>query len=134
RSRGGDAVDEYTRRVGTGGAQPPSIRIDADDLQQAERRLDQAVRHGLETAIENVRRVAQACMSEDRTVNFGHHDITIRTVPVESAAVYVPGGRAPYPSTVVMGVVTALVAGVEQVVVCAPPGRDGQVDPAVLAA
>ena len=50
------------------------------------------------------------------------------------AAVYVPGGRAPYPSTVVMGAVTARVAGVEQVVVCAPPGPGGRAHPVILAA
>jgi len=55
-------------------------------------------------------------------------------VPVGSAAVYVPGGRAPYPSTVVMGVVTARAAGVLDVAVCAPPGADGQVDTAILGA
>ena len=49
-----------------------------------------------------------------------------------SAAVYVPGGRAPYPSTAVMGVVTARAAGVLDVVVCSPPGRDGQIDPVIL--
>jgi histidinol dehydrogenase len=48
--------------------------------------------------------------------------------------VYVPGGRAPYPSTVVMGVVPARLAGVGHIAVCAPPGRDGDVDPVVLAA
>ncbi len=51
-----------------------------------------------------------------------------------SAAVYVPGGRAPYPSTVVMGVVTARSAGVIDVAVCAPPGPDGQIDPVILGA
>ena len=53
-------------------------------------------------------------------------------MPVGSAAVYVPGGRAPYPSTVVMGVVTARAAGVLDVAVCAPPGADGQIDPVIL--
>ncbi len=58
--------------------------------------------------------------------------MVLREVPVGSAAVYVPGGRAPYPSTVVMGVVTARSAGVVDVAVCAPPGADGQVDPVIL--
>ena len=58
--------------------------------------------------------------------------LRLREVPVGSAAVYVPGGRAPYPSTVVMGVVTARSAGVIDVVVCSPPGPDGEIDPAVL--
>ena len=55
-------------------------------------------------------------------------------MPVDSAGVYVPGGRAPYPSTVVMGVVTARVAGVQEIAVCAPPGADGEVNSAVLGA
>jgi histidinol dehydrogenase len=56
----------------------------------------------------------------------------LREVPVGSAAVYVPGGRAAYPSTVVMGVVTARSAGVLDVAVCAPPGADGSIDPVIL--
>jgi histidinol dehydrogenase len=55
-------------------------------------------------------------------------------VPVDSAAVYVPGGRAPYPSTVVMGVITARVAGVEEIAVCAPPWANGEVNSVVLGA
>ena len=53
---------------------------------------------------------------------------------MQRAAVYVPGGRAPYPSTVVMGAVTARVAGVAQIAVCAPPGRDAGAHDAILAA
>ena len=55
--------------------------------------------------------------------------MTLREVPVRRAAIYAPGGRNPYPSTVVMGVVTARAAGVEEVVVCAPGGH-----PVILAA
>jgi histidinol dehydrogenase len=53
---------------------------------------------------------------------------------VRRAGIYVPGGRAPYPSTVVMGAVTARVAGVEEVAVCAPPGPGGRAHPVILAA
>jgi histidinol dehydrogenase len=60
--------------------------------------------------------------------------VRLREVPVRRAAIYVPGGRAPYPSTVVMGAVTARAAGVEEVVVCSPPREDGDVDRVVLAA
>ena len=58
--------------------------------------------------------------------------VTLRELPVGAAAVYVPGGRAPYPSTAVMGVVAARAAGVLDVAVCSPPGRDGEIDAAVL--
>jgi histidinol dehydrogenase len=134
RSHGDDALNGYTRRFDTGGAEPPSISVSGDELDAAERKLDPSVRAGLKLAIENVRRVGEAGIVEDRTVEFDRHRVTLRSAPVSRAAVYVPGGRAPYPSTVVMGVVTARVAGVEDVAVCAPPSRDGTVDPVVLAA
>jgi histidinol dehydrogenase len=84
-------------------------------------------------AIANVAEVAQAGVDESRTVTLSQgQSVTLREVPVGTAAVYVPGGRAPYPSTVVMGVVTARAAGVLDVVVCSPPGADGEIDRAIL--
>ena len=62
------------------------------------------------------------------------HRVEIAEVPVRRAAIYVPGGEAPYPSTVVMGAVTARAAGVEEIVVCAPPGPGGRAHPVILAA
>jgi histidinol dehydrogenase len=92
--------------------------------------LDRDVRAGLEVAIANVRAVAQAGLVEDRDVALPQGQVVrLRETPVRRAAIYVPGGRAPYPSTVVMGVVTARVAGVEEVVVCAPGAH-----PLILAA
>ena len=134
RARGDEAVREYTRLLDTGGAEPPPVRAAADELTAATEALDAHVREGLELAVANVRRVAEAQPAEDRTVEFDTHSVAIREVPVGSAAVYVPGGRAPYPSTVVMGVVPARAAGVGEVVVCSPPGRGGDLHPAVLAA
>ena len=60
--------------------------------------------------------------------------VRLREVPVRRAAVYAPGGRNPYPSTVVMGAVTARAAGVAEVVVICPPGADGDAHAVVLAA
>ena len=67
-----------------------------------------------QVAIANVAQVADAAVGEEREVALPQgHRIRLREIPVSSAAVYVPGGRAPYPSTVVMGVVTARAAGVD---------------------
>ena len=60
--------------------------------------------------------------------------VTIRELPVRRAGAYVPGGRAAYPSSVVMCCVPARVAGVEEVVVATPPGPDGTANPVILAA
>src|SRR5205823_4574085 len=88
---------------------------------------------GLQVAIANVAEVAQAGTRADRTLELPQGQrILLREVPVASAAVYVPGGHAPYASTVVMGVVTARAAGVLDVAVCAPPGPDGEIDAAIL--
>ena len=134
RSRGDEALLDYTRRFDTAGAEPAALRVALGELEAAASDLDPDVRAGLEQASHNVRRVAEAGLRPDATVQFDRHEVTLRSSPVASAGVYVPGGRAPYPSTVVMGVVTALVAGVDRVSVCAPPGRDGDLHPVVLGA
>ncbi len=134
RASGDDALRFYTREYDTGGSTPSALRVPEAELDTAEARLDEAVRDGLRHAIANVTRVAEAGLAAERTVSFEGHEVTLREVPVDRAAVYVPGGRAPYPSTVVMGVVTARVAGVREIAVCAPPGADGEVNSAVLGA
>ncbi|HWF72958.1 MAG TPA: histidinol dehydrogenase [Solirubrobacteraceae bacterium] len=137
---GGDAaLTEYTRRLDTGGAEPGPLLVTGVELDGAVERLDSEVRSGLERAAANVGRVAAAGLAADRVVEleaggYPSYEIKLRGVPVAGAAVYVPGGRAPYPSTVIMGVVTARVAEVEDVAVCAPPGGDGDIHPVILAA
>jgi histidinol dehydrogenase len=134
--RDGDAaVIEYTRRLDTDGAEPPPLRVSADELEAAVRRLDPGVRHGLERAIANVEAVAAARSHREQTsVDLGSHVLRLGRTPVASAGVYVPGGRAAYPSTVVMGVIPARVAGVDEIAVCAPPGAAGDVDAVILGA
>jgi len=119
---GGDrALRELVARFDTGGAPPPqSLRVAADELDAA--LLDDDVRAGLEVAIANVALVADAGIGTDVEVTLPQgHRVVLREVPVARAAIYVPGGRAPYPSSLVMGVVTARAAGVEEVVVLSPP-------------
>lgn len=134
--RGDSAVLDYTRRFDTAGADPGPLRVSDSEIDGALEGLDHAVRRGLQRAIVNVRRVAEAGLSSEvRRVSFEDgHEVALREAPVSRAAVYVPGGRAPYPSTVVMGVMSARVAGVPEVAVCAPPSPDGNIDPVVLAA
>jgi histidinol dehydrogenase len=133
RQRGEAAVLDYTRRFDTPGADPKALLVRQEDLDDAIRRLDLDVIAGLQVAIANVAAVAQAGVGQDVAVDLPQGQrVTLRELPVCSAAVYVPGGRAPYPSTVVMGVVTARAAGVMDVAVCSPPGPDGEIDPAIL--
>lgn len=134
RASGDDALRYYTRQFDTGGSTPSALQVPEAELDTALERLPEDVRSGLTRAIENVTRVCEAALPEDRTVAFDGHEVILREVPVRRAAVYVPGGRAPYPSTVVMGAICAKVAGVGEIAVCAPPGADGEVNSVVLGA
>jgi histidinol dehydrogenase len=132
REEGDAAVLEATRRFDTPGDPRPLI-VAAEELDEAITRLPLDVVAGLQVAIANVAEVATAGLNEDVPVRLPQgHRVTIREVPVGSAAVYVPGGRAAYPSTAVMGVVTARAAGVLEVVVCSPPGPEGEIHAAIL--
>jgi histidinol dehydrogenase len=123
---GGDrALRELIARFDTGGAAPPpSLRVGAEELDAD--LLEDDVRAGLEVAITNVAIVADAGVGvEEVEVDLPQgHRVVLREVPLRRAAIYVPGGRAPYPSSLVMGVVTARAAGVEEVVVLSPPPID----------
>jgi len=135
RAGGDGAVLDYTRRFDTAGNRPMPLLVDAEELDEAIARLPLELIAGLQVAIANVALVADAGIGvgDDVAVELPQGQrVVLREVPVASAAVYVPGGRAAYPSTVVMGVVTARSAGVIDVAVCAPPGADGQVDPLIL--
>jgi histidinol dehydrogenase len=134
RESGDHAVREYTRRFDRSDA-PGPLKVPGDECKRAAQELPETLRGGLELAIANVDAVARAWGLElDRTVELHSHEVRLRRAPVTRAGVYVPGGRAPYPSTVVMGVTTARAAGVEAIAVCAPPGAGGDIDPVILAA
>jgi histidinol dehydrogenase len=133
RREGDRAVLDYTRQLDTAGAEPRPLLVDPQELDEAIKRLPLELIAGLQVAIANVALVADAGVHGDTAIDLPQGQrIVLREVPVRSAAVYVPGGRAPYASTVVMGVVSARSAGVVEVAVCSPPGAGGQIDPVIL--
>ena len=134
---GGDAaVLTLTERFDHSELGPDQLRVDPNELEAAVGVLEPDVLAGLRTAIANVKAVARRQVRDEPvTVELPEgHTVEVVERPVRRAAVYVPGGRAPYPSTVVMGAVTARVAGVQEIVVCAPPGPGGRAHPVILAA
>lgn len=133
REGGDEALRELTMRLDTAGAEPRPLLVEPAELDEAIKAMPLELVAGLQVAIANVANVAEAGVGTDAVVPLPQgHTVRLRELPVRSAAVYVPGGRAPYPSTVVMGVVTARAAGVIDVAVCSPPGSDGQIDAAIL--
>jgi histidinol dehydrogenase len=132
---GGDAaVLELTRRFDTAGTAPPPLRVGRSELEAALAGLDGELRGALELALSNVGAVARAALTEETELRLPQGQrIRLRELPVRRAAIYAPGGRAPYPSTVIMGAAAAREAGVGEVLVCSPPGPGGELHPAVLA-
>jgi histidinol dehydrogenase len=128
---GGDAaLERWRRELDAGGGEPGPLRVASEEVAAALAGVDPDVRAALELAAENVRAVAEVGLDAEREVSLPQGQrVALREVPVARAAVYVPGGRAPYPSTVIMGALTARAAGVREVVVCTPSD-----DPLVLAA
>jgi histidinol dehydrogenase len=135
RTDGDAAVIRLTERFDQAELGPDELRVDPRELEGSVGILERDVLTGLRTAIANVRAVAEAQLRETVAVDLPEGQrVEVAEVPVRRAGVYVPGGRAPYPSTVVMAGVTVRVAGVEQVAVCAPPGPAGRAHPVILAA
>jgi histidinol dehydrogenase len=135
REHGFSAVREATERFD--GVALDSFRVPADAIAAAERSLDPDVRDALTECVDRARRVHADQRRADRTTQVAPGGtVTERWVPVGRVGLYVPGGLAMYPSTVVMNVVPAQVAGVPSLVVASPPQRDngGLPDARVLAA
>ena len=134
RSRGSDAVRESAARFG-GGRLDGRLVLRGDELVDAVGRVTPAQLSALETAIANVRRFAETQLpSSTRTTIVPGVELERRWLPVARAGAYVPGGSAPYPSSLVMTVVPARVAGVASVVVASPADARGDVDEVLLAA
>ena len=132
RADGDAAVRAFTERFD--GVALEGLVVDPATIEAALHRIEPDVRAALEQAAERIRSYHEAQMPTD--VNVVHPGLSIQGMhrAVERAACYVPGGRAVYPSTVLMTAVPAAVAGVDEVVLCVPPGPDGSVPDVVLAA
>ncbi len=132
-ARGDEAVLDLGERFD--GGRPESLRVGEGELDRALESLAPELRGALELSAANIRAVAEAQPASSTEVELpAGQRVRVDEIPVGAAAIYAPGGRAPYPSTVLMGVIPALVAGVPRVVVASPPGPSGAPDPVVLAA
>ncbi|MDQ0374443.1 histidinol dehydrogenase [Cellulomonas humilata] len=134
RTRGAAELRDLAERFD--GVRPEYLRVPADVIAAAVRVLDPEVRSALEETIRRVRQVHGAQRPADFTVELGPGaQVRQRWVPVRRVGLYVPGGLAVYPSSVIMNVVAAQAAGVGSLAVASPPQKDqdGLPDPVVLA-
>jgi histidinol dehydrogenase len=133
RARGDYGVLEYTRRYDYAGADLATLHVTIPPLDEARRLVPPEIAVALELARERIARFHAAQLPSDLAVRDA--DGTLNALlfrPLGAVGAYVPGGTAVYPSSVLMTVVPAKLAGVARVVVASPPGRDGRIGPAVL--
>lgn len=137
--KGADAALEYGETFD--GVRPATVRVPVERIERALAELDAGVRTALEVAIERARAVHADQRRTDTTTTLAPGaTVTERWVPVERVGLYVPGGNAVYPSSVVMNVVPAQTAGVDSLVIASPPQADapgifkGLPHPTILAA
>jgi histidinol dehydrogenase len=133
RERGDAAVREYCERFD--GACPAQFRVPDEVVQSALDMVDPSFLEALELAQRQIREFHQREVEQSWfTTRADGTLLGVKVTPVPSVAVYVPGGRAQYPSTVLMDTVPAKVAGVPRVVMVTPPQRDGSLSAYTLAA
>ena len=132
---GDHAVRRFTAKFDHAELAPGQLRVPVREVDDAVAMLDSELLAAIRKSIANVRAAAEAQLRRPIDVELpeGQH-IEVVEPPVRRVGAYVPGGRAPYPSSVVMTAVTARAAGVDEVAVCAPPGPGGEAHPVILAA
>lgn len=135
KSRGDEAVLEYTERFDGCHLDAAQLKVSSGEIEEALSSVDSALLDIMKRAAERIRIYHEKQVrnsfffTEDTGSILGQ-----RITPIAVAGVYVPGGKAAYPSSTLMNIIPAKVAGVERIVVCTPPGRDGKIAPAILAA
>ena len=140
RKNGDSAVKKYERKFN--GRKTSQLRVSAKEIKEARSKISSE-------ELKALKRI-QYWLTEDQQVlkshlqNFerwsaeqslpGSYEVGSTFIPISSVGCYIPGGQARYPSSVVMSVVPAKVAGVKKIVVVSPPGRDGKIDPLTIVA
>lgn len=135
RERGEAALVDQSERFD--GVRPERVRLDVADVSAAVRALDQDVRSALEESIARVKAASEAQLPHPAVTSLGDGaDVIQRWSPVKRVGFYVPGGKAVYPSSVVMNVVPAQVAGVSSIALASPAQKEfgGSVHPTILGA
>lgn len=135
KANGDQALFEYTKKFDRFVLTAENIQVTREEIEEAYQKLDPALIEVIRKAAENIRtfhtkqlRTSWFDAKPDGTI------LGMKITALEKVGVYVPGGKAAYPSSVLMNVVPAKVAGVDQVIMTTPPGADGKVNPGTLVA
>ena len=133
KKRGDEAVLEYTRRFDR--CELDSLAVTAEEIDEAFEQVEPEFLEILHKAAANIREFHTAQVRRSLVLT-PRNGVVLgqRITPIERVGLYVPGGTAAYPSTVLMDAIPAKIAGCEKIVMATPPGADGKINPAILAA
>jgi len=130
---GDKAVEKYTKKFD--GFNPDPMQVSADQIKNAWDEIDNNLKHSLVVAHERIQKFHEKEIPQSFTIKGEYGDIVQRRWrPVKNAGIYIPGGRAAYPSTVLMNAIPAKVAGVEEIIMVSPGNKEGKINKTVLAA
>lgn len=130
--RGDAALREYELRFD--GVQIDDFAVTAEEIDAAVAAVGAEYVRILKRAAANIERFHRAQIRSDFSLNYDGITVGERFIPVQSAGLYVPGGTARYPSSVLMNCVPAKLAGVQNIIICTPPSKDGRIPDGILAA
>ena len=131
--RGDAALFEYCERFDR--AKLTALEVGQDELEKAMQLVEPRLIQVLQKAAENIRKFHQSQVRNSYIINDGNGVVMgQKVIPMDRVGIYVPGGTAAYPSTVLMDSIPAKIAGCGEIVMVTPPGKDGKINPAILAA
>ncbi|HHU78462.1 MAG: histidinol dehydrogenase [Caldicoprobacterales bacterium] len=136
REEGDAALLRYTREFDRAElAGPEDLCVSKEEIEDAYKKMNSRQLDILEKAARRIRRFHEK-QKQESWISFEEKGVLLgqKVTPMERVGVYVPGGKAAYPSSVLMNVIPALVAGVEEIIMVTPPGADGTINPSILAA
>lgn len=132
KKRGDQAVFEYNERFDK--AKLSTLKVSEKEIEEAYKKVDKEFIEIIEYASKNIRAFHEKQIREGFEISNEDGVITgQKIIPIERAGIYVPGGTASYPSTVLMDAIPAVVAGCQRVVMVTPPNKDGKINPVILA-
>lgn len=128
------AVFEYTKKFDKADVDASNIRVTEEEIKEAYELVDEKLLAVIKKALVNIRKYHEKQLQNSWFTTEDGIILGQKVTPIAKAGVYVPGGKAVYPSSVLMNVLPAKVAGVEKIVMCTPCGADGKVYPSTLVA
>lgn len=127
RAQGDSALFDYTNKFDKVDLSKSGLLVSSEEIDEAYNMLDKNTKSIIEKAAQNIKAFHRMQKREGFKIDLGDSYIGQRIIPMERVGVYVPGGRAAYPSSVLMNVIPAQIAGVKDIIMCTPPMQDGKV-------